>query len=430
MSKVLIVDIKSSHIDYSLYSSLPSIFYPFTGNPFGLLSVSKEVKRGSCEDKDILSVIEGLKKEHKINYLIIGLPFFRFTHHFIDLPLLREKEIRTALPFELEKKLPLPVDEYIYDFLTLKKKKGLSSLLTLSIRKQHLINMVEPLLKAEIPLYGITCTFLTMVAEIGNRNRGRAIILQKDGDFIYLACLLDNEVRALRLIKKEEEIVYPFGFEDPSIPRYIIKEPGENPDGELEDYRRIDMNSRYSLPRAVTKKQKWTFNLDIQQSFPELLLSPPKYRALIPRDIRPLVASSLFALGICLFILTDIIAYQKEKDLLSSLRRKLEILKETESLKRPEEELKELNREYRKSRERIVEVLNTLIKIMPKGSVINAISIDNEQKTLEIEGITERSTKVLEALDSSKIFSNISYSGAITVKEDKEHFKFKMEIKE
>jgi Tfp pilus assembly protein PilN len=67
-----------------------------------------------------------------------------------------------------------------------------------------------------------------------------------------------------------------------------------------------------------------------------------------------------------------------------------------------------------------------LTRTMPRGAILTAISVDMQNKTIEIEGSAQRSSVVLEALERSGLFRDITYSGPITIKEGKENFKFRM----
>jgi len=410
--KVLIVDIELNGIDYALYSLPPSPFYPFTGNPLGLSLFSKKINRGFCKEDEIIEIVNGFKKLHRIDYIVIGLPFYRFNHHIIELPLKKEKEIRTALPFELEKRLPLPIDEYIYDFSVLKRKKEGLNLLVLSIRRQHLLNMIEPLRATGIPIYGITCTFMTLISEFARKNRGRAVLVDEADDFIYLACLSGPELKTVRLIRKDEDIIYPFGFEDPSIPRYIIKSPADEiQNRELKDFRRLDIDKLFNTLKVLSKEGSLKFH-------PEDLISKLK-------DIRQSMALSFIGVSVILFLLTDIIAYYKEKNTLDYLIQKAGT-EEVKVKENPDEEGMRLVSMYASSRHELIDIFNMLTRTMPRGAILTAISVDMQNKTIEIEGSAQRSSVVLEALERSGLFRDITYSGPITIKEGKENFKFRM----
>mgnify|MGYP001773357987 CR=1 FL=1 len=412
--KILVIDIKASWIEYALYSVIPSPLYPLTGNPFGTGAFFKEIKKDSTS-KNPGEVIEELKKTHRISYIMLGLPFYRFTHHIIELPLRKEREIKTAIAFELPQRLPLPIEEYVYDFTILKKKKDGTNLLSLSIRKHQLQEYLAPILETGIPVCGITCTFMTLISEISQKNRGRVIVAQEDGDFLYLAFLLGPEVKSLRLIRKGEDISYPFGFEDPSIPLYIIKTPSTPAEKDISRKgQEILLEPTSVLAKTLSKKNYLSF-------VPENITSGPK-------EIRPAIASYIIGASIVLFLLTDIIAYFKEKEALRRLRLSAESTREIKVRESPEDEEKRLLSLYGDSRNRLLRLLSRLSRIMPRDAVISSITIDLQDNILMLEGTASGSSKVLEALEQSGLFKNITYSGAITIKEGRENFKFRMEI--
>lgn len=416
---ILYLDIKDKGINYGVYRKLRSPFYFFTGNPSGINAFIREIKKGGIAHEDLPSIIEGLKKEIKIDYLIISMPFYRFNHHIIDLPLRSEKEIKTALAFELEKRLPLPVDQYIYNFLILKKKKEGSTILCLSIRKEHLFNIIEPLKDTGIPIAGIICTFVTAVVHTTKKNRGRIIMAEQDGDYIYLACILDSEIKALRLIRKDEDIEYPFGFQDPTIPRYLLKSSGtslinqgfEEREERLNNYQTIAINTLEIITRYGTNG---------------LQFIPPELSTTF-RDIRPGVAGVLLGASAIIFLLTDLTALYKEKKALNHFTNLAIEIKEVRG--GPIEERTILLSRYSDLREETLNLLSALNKLLPPETILSSLNIDIQNRILEIEGRTEKSSSVLQALEQSGLFKDISYSGAITVKEGKEVFRFRMEIK-
>ncbi|HYQ47512.1 MAG TPA: hypothetical protein VEP69_00475, partial [Thermodesulfovibrionales bacterium] len=67
--------------------------------------------------------------------VVLGLPLHYFSCTPIDMPLMARDDLRRALQFELEKHLPLPVDEYEFDFLMAKGQAGFRTLV-FSIRKE------------------------------------------------------------------------------------------------------------------------------------------------------------------------------------------------------------------------------------------------------------------------------------------------------
>ncbi len=432
--RLLVLDIRSSAIEYALYSMLPSPLYPFTGNPFHLTLPLREVKRGSITHEEFPSFIENIKKEKRIDQLLLGLPFHRFTHHLIELPIKKEKEIKTALPFELEKRLPLPLDEYLYDFSILKREKRDTTLiLSLAVRISQVFNIIESL--KVIPIYGITCTFMAVVSQLAEDNRGRTIIADEDGDFIYLASLLDRELKALRLIRKGEEIEYPSGFEDPSVARYIIKSPSElrsevtleESSTYLKDYRRLDLNRVSAIIKYLSKGGKITGGKAL--NFVPTLPSPLREDISSSlKDPRGLTASLLIGASVFLFLLTDVVAYYKDRRTLYTLSSKLEQMKDGKIKEGPEEEERRLINHYRDLHSKVYEALLYIRRALPEDTTITTINIDIQAKTLEIEGNAPKSSKVLERLESSGYFKKVSYSGAITVKDTKETFKFTMEI--
>ncbi len=412
--KILALDIRQKEVNYGLYKKLTSPLYPFTGNPLGFPFSFKEIKKGSTTPENLPSLIEELKK-HRISYMVLGLPFYRFNHHTIELPLTKEKEIKTALSFELEKKLPLPLEQYKYDFLILKKKREGSTILTLSIRNQHLLNIIDPLRDTGIPIAGIKSTFMTVVSEFTRKNRGRAIIADEDSEYIYFAYLLDSEIKHMRLISKDEEIEYPFGFEDPAIPRYLIKAPSDDTVNTVfKNYSRIDINRTALIAKSLSEKEGFNF-------LPEEL-SPLK-------DRRLQVAGFLFGASIIIFLLTDVIAYYKDYRSFNRLTQIMEAMKEDTRGSSPEEERGRLINRYSELKKETFMILSEISRKMPPDTVLTAITFDVQNGSIEIEGKSSRSSSVLSALEQSGLFKNITYSGAITVKEGREAFKFKMEIR-
>ncbi|MEK6580849.1 MAG: hypothetical protein AABZ25_00515, partial [Nitrospirota bacterium] len=134
-----------------------------------------------------------LKKDYKADSLAIGLNFSSFSHNFIDMPSLSKADMKNAILYELEKYLPLPPEEYIYDFAVISKIQNRMRTLVLSIRKDKLNGLFGAARDSGLKLAGVRCSFIEGLNEfIASGKINDAVFIYTSEDAYCLAGLKGN----------------------------------------------------------------------------------------------------------------------------------------------------------------------------------------------------------------------------------------------
>ena len=111
MPKLLGVKIDSRSLDASL---VKAAFRSVTH-----LKSERVVLPENREERNsvMLDTLTKWQSEYAPAGVVIGLPLQYFSWRTIEMPSMKRADMQKALFFELEKYLPLPMEEYIYDFL-------------------------------------------------------------------------------------------------------------------------------------------------------------------------------------------------------------------------------------------------------------------------------------------------------------------------
>jgi len=75
-------------------------------------------------NKAFSEALQQWKKNYAPSGVVVGLSLQYFTCNLLDMPAIGREDMRKALLFELEKHLPLAVDEYLFDFLMIRQARA------------------------------------------------------------------------------------------------------------------------------------------------------------------------------------------------------------------------------------------------------------------------------------------------------------------
>jgi len=365
-------------------------------------------------------LLTDIKTEHRVEGITIGLPFSEFGYHIISLPRTSQKDIENALRYELEKHLPLPIDEYMYDFEVIEKRQKTSKSLVLSIKKERLRWLIDAVTGSGLRLFGIRCSFFEALNEfISSKYIDGSIFIEHSEDDYWVAGIRKGYPEVVKFIKKdllEKEIetlkeTFRAGLYGIDIGKYPenLKITG------------LPLSIAHLIAVAPFRRRAVVFDFLEKEKKPQM-------------DYLPFVAVLLISVSLALYIFTDIGAYYKEHSALKETDAQIEIMKQTAK------GIIEESRALSKTAERIdflftfrkdsgipIMALRELSTALPKDAWLTDFSSDSSGK-IEIKGLAPRAADIIEPLEGSKVFKNIEFSAPVTRKDSLQRFSLKMEI--
>ncbi len=406
--RVLSLDIRNSGIEYGVFE-----------RRFLYL---RELKRGSLKkEESVEELLKEIKRDLRPQGAVVGFPFNIFSHHFMELPLMKEKEIRNAISFELEPLLPFPLEEYEFDYSVLSRKENRLRLLVLAVRKEHLMGTLNLLRQNGIGIIGVRSSFIEIISKLVKEYRGRNLFIIEDGEYLFISGTENKEVRFLssRKVKINERLLIDPLFDDPVVQRYLLRPSrAETIPLSMKDYRILNYNAPAILIRSLNGS---IFKNSVSMDF-----TPSDVR--IPLiHYRPVLTGVFTCLSLLFFLITDIAGLYKERMALKKMGILLEELKKEGVMNENEEERRIIN-DYLNGRKNALIALSRLSRLRRGDTVITGFSIDIDNR-IELEGNSSNSSEFFNSLDSSGLFTDIRYSGNIIVKEEREFFRISMVMK-
>lgn len=359
------------------------------------------------------------KNDFGIKGVVIGLDLREFLHSFVQLPPLKSKEdIRNALAFEIEKYLPLPPEEYIFDFHTIETTKEITKNLVLSIKKERLEWIGECLKDTGLTLIGVRCSFIEALNEFisTDKKKGDAIFLYPARHAFHIARLKDLNLKSVEEKALIEELEVARG-----APIYMAG-AGSIP---LEG---INLKSLpFSIPNiiALSAFKRRTIALNFMPE--ELVISR--------QDYYPYTISLIGIFSALIFIATTISAYYKDRRALDEVESRISEIKTTaRGLVEDKKELEEIEKredfllDFQSKAFTGIRVQRELTIVMPEGAWLTELSVEGTK--VEIKGFAKKASGLIEPMEKSALFKKVEFSSAITKKDDMERFSLKMEIEE
>jgi Tfp pilus assembly protein PilN len=366
------------------------------------------------------------KKDYSPNGIVIGLPSKHFSHHIIELPLTRKVEIKNALHYELEKYLPLTVDEYIFDFAIISKTSGKAKVLVLSIKRDILKSFIDIAFNAGLAIQYIRCSVLEAVNNFLLNNRGKnlnCLFIYAGETFYDIVGLKDSLPVFLKTISKGKNITL-------EIERLLLSFPDGvyiSGNTDLSALEKVNIKTyplSLSNAIAITAFKKQPFSLNFLPA--EFLRKKPDYY--------PYLLGGTAAATVLLFLLTPAVSYYKGYRTLKFIENRINAIKKQASgLLESKKRLESIQTDRKflydfKSKGNLpIRVIGELSNILPKDAWIINLSVDDKGK-IEMEGFTRRTSELVLSLENSEIFKNVSFSAPIIAKEGEERFSLKMEI--
>jgi hypothetical protein len=374
----------------------------------------------------IIGTLKRWKREYAPRGVAIGLPLKNFSHQMIEMPNMKRPDMMRALHFELEKYLPVAVDEYIFDFVSMPREKGRTTVLVFSIKKEIVNKIVGYAREAEMEVLSIrasTAVSLSSLMDVANEKNISGLFVNITGS----ACEVVGMKNSLPVYVKG----FPIGEGmTEEIERLSVLYPGEiyfmgnaepSTVGKFEG-RKLEMATANTLALSEVKKMRYRLNF----LPPELVGHKP--------DPYPFVIGGFAAATLLLYLLTGMVGYYKDWRTLRSIEAKRATMRAKEA--RVIEQRKKLESLQSDGRVLLdflgrsnaaIRALRVLSEVLPKDAWLVSFSADEKGK-VEIEGFTKRTSDLVMAIEKSGAIRNVSFSSPIVAKDGEERFSLKLEV--
>ena len=383
---------------------------------------------GREEGERVLSeALQQWKKNYAPSGVVVGLSLQLFTCRLLDMPAINREDMRKALLFELEKHLPLAVDEYLFDFLMVKTDKGMKTLV-FSIKKDAVHAVVKLVSDAGLEVLSVRCRVMDVLNSLigisGEKNMHGIFVLATD-DGYEIAGLEDSLPRSMKRISAGADLAETLENIRKSYPGKVYS---SGPVDQLIAERFAMTKSQITVPNALlfsfVKRRR--LNLEF---IPQEFIRQKK-------DPYPYAIGGLAIAALCLYLLTGFVAYYKDARSLSRIESRIETIKQKASgviearkkLEALQDDRKTLLTFQNRSN-MAIRILKDLTTVVPDNAWIINLVVD-EKGLVEIEGFSRKTSDLVTALDKSKLFKDIAFAAPILSRDGEERFSLKFEVRE
>jgi len=372
------------------------------------------------------------QKEQMPAGVVIGLPLQNFSWRTIEMPSMKNADMKKALFFELEKYLPLPVDEYIYDFFVIGRVKtapNMVKILIFSIKKEILNGVLKIVKESGMEILSVRCSTLDIlcgVMDVSGEKNLQGIFVNATDDAYEVAGLHNSMPVYMKKVSKAK----PSDLEE-ELEKLATRHPAQlYITGSVDQSAIARFNSRkFQLPTPDLLASSY-----VKKTYLNLNFLPYEFIKQ-KKDYYPYGIGGLAAAALLVFLLTGAVVYYKDRSALKNTESKIASIKSKASgVIEAEKKLDILRNErsvlldFQNRSNLSVKVLSTLSKILPADIWLINISIDDKGK-VEMEGFAAKTADLVVALEKSKTFRNVSFSAPIISKGKEERFAIKMEAR-
>jgi len=381
---------------------------------------------GREEGNQVLSeALQQWKNTYAPSGVVVGLSLQLFTCTLLDMPAINREDMRKALLFELEKHLPLAVDEYLFDFLMIKTGKGMKTLV-FSIKKDAVNAIVKLVSDTGLEVLSCRCRVMdvlnSMIGISGEKNMKGIFVLATD-DGYEIAGLEDSLPRSMKRITAGADLAETLEVFRKSYPGKVYC---SGPVDQLIAERFAITKSQITVPNALIFSfvRRTRLNLEF---IPQEFVRQKK-------DPYPYIIGGLALAALCLYLLTGFVAYYKDARALRRIESRIENIKATatgviearKKLEALQDDRKTLLAFQNRSN-MATKVLKDLTTVVPDNAWIINLVVD-EKGLVEIEGFSRKTSDLITALDKSKLFKNIAFAAPILSRDNEERFSLKFEV--
>jgi len=396
------------------------------GRTVNVRSTAFELKEGdeATRASEFRLILEHLRDEDSVRGIVVGLGMTTFSHHYITLPLTKRADIMHALGFELEKHLPLPPDEYVFDFITVSRSDEGSKLLVLSVLRSRLAWIRQDCEAVGLVLAGIRCTPVEAMNEFASANEADGVLFVHRGhDVSCIFGMKDTAPASLRVIRNNA----------PSLPdinemsaqydsgSFSVAEPEVQAMEGLEA-KELDYQMPVILARSAIRKRRF----DLQFTSGTGAGATPLWQEQAP--------AVLGVLCLLVFLMTTLVSYYKDNSALRHISSELqEMESQSSKLIETREEIDSINARkqyleaFRSKRNLYILALREMSVRLPDTAWLTGFTIDEHGK-VQIQGYAVRASEIIRPLDASSLFRNVEFSSPVTISAGRERFSIRMEM--
>lgn len=366
--------------------------------------------------------LAGIARTYNIKQCYLSLPFQCVTAFILNLPLRKGGEIRKAVPYEIEDRLPLSINEYIVAFDILEQKGRYSDVLVMVVPKKDIEQYIDICNEVGVNVKGVRITFVEMLNDFIRTHKlkdKKVVFIYKDSKSYSAALLDDGKIQALRHFRSPEFLIkYLEGMVKEEL--FFYYSGPDNPPSEIMSCERIEYDFR-TLSETIVSRQK-KVRIDFY------ITAEPVYTH------RYLVGvTSLAMLSLLLYLFSVLIPYYLDYRELTDLQKRIKAIEtEASDVLNMNRELDDVNRRLselvvlKNKRARVIESLSALSKAIPEHSWISMFKYNGQ--TINISGFSERAIDILKSLEASDKFRNVRFSSPIVTMKNRERFVIRMEM--
>ena len=391
--------------------------------------IRPEEGENSTERLSPADAVCGFLKDRKVNWVTLELPMTRAVVYILDLPPMKTADARKALPFEFERKLPVPLENFFWSYSFLQSGRDGYRVFAAGVTKSFLTPFLEAFREAGIVIRGVELAAFRFHAR---QVTGRDLVSVGLGeDTVDLAVLKEGkpvDLKALELppdpevaprilsrtLEREVELcqcteVWLYGKDRPDLRTA------------LESLTGIQLKVGERVSREGAKTQKGLFFLDVL---------PDTYR--VRRNPHNIILGVLMVLLVVAFYFQLTVKARIDEKALADVTRELSALRESvDSVSGPLKERESVFRSLRvlrpffSDRNRPFVALRELSRLLPKDTWLVNFDMDEKGK-IEIDGYSSRSSELLALLEESPRFTGVEMAGPVIVQPMGEHFSIRM----
>ncbi len=385
------------------------------------------ISAGGREDSNrILSeALQQWKTKFAPSGVVVGLSLNLFTCNLLDMPVVGREDMRKALLFELEKHLPLAVDEYLFDFLMIRTDDGMKTLV-FSIKKDAVMAILKLISDAGMEVLSVRCRVLDVFSSLlgisVEKNINGVFVLATD-DGYEIAGVKESMPRVMKRISAGADLAGALESLRKAFPGKIYC--SGNLDQAIAERFSVS-KSEIAVPNALIFAFVWRSRLNLE-FMPQEFIRQKK-------DLYPHMVGGLAASAILLYFLTGFVAYNKDARALQKIEARIATIKSEasgviEARKKLEEVQGDRNIfiDFQNRSNMAIRVLKDLTRIIPDNAWLINLAVD-DKGFVEIEGFSQKTSDLITALDRSDLFRNISFAAPILSRDGEERFSLKFEV--
>lgn len=378
-------------------------------------------------NRALSEALQQWKNTYAPSGVVVGLSLQLFTCKLLDMPAMGREDMRKALLFELEKHLPLAVDEYLYDFLMIKTSSGMKTLV-FSIKKEAVSAVVKLISAVGLEVLSVRCRVMdvlnSMMGISNEKNMKGIFILSTDSGY-EITGIEDSTPLSIKRLSSGADLAENLELFRKSYPGKVYSSGTVD---QITAERFAMIKSQITVPNALI----YSF---VQRSRLNLEFLPPEFIRQ-KKDLYPNIIGGLAVGALGLFLLTGFVAYFKDASALRRIESRIETIKSKASgviearkkLEALQDDRKTLLAFQTRSN-MAIRVLKDLTTVVPDNAWIINLAVD-EKGLVEIEGFSRKTSDLVTALDKSKLFKNISFAAPILSRDGEERFSLKFEVSE